>query len=600
MPTDGDAFSQTPPIPRIRLGSGWRYVKGFVLGLRSSALLGPIDVPEGLTPCLASVSRAIQAMTGEPCVNLSAFDVSEQRLHTLAQAVGALQRYAGVYVSTRVYVGQSPDNQTVLGLPTAHPHATQLALNRLIDLVGALSQTGRRASPDMPELRHLVRELASMADPRVNVFMLHQAAEALNIPVFRLSPELDILGSGVRSRWFSSTLTDKTPGIGLLLAQDKQKTAALLRASGLPGGVHRLVKNWEQAREAALHLGFPLVVKPNDRDRGEGVFADMRSMAELEVAFHEASKLSPHVLVEKWAPGFTHRLTVVEGDVVWATRRLAGGVTGDGQKTVSELVEQLQQSADFQRRTVRSAREALSMDDEACSLLARDGRDGAYVPAAGERVRLRRRDNISAGGTNQNLELTGVHPDNLRLAVDAARLLRLDFAGIDLIMEDISRSWLEVGALICEINAKPQLRAGGDTQVYRFILEKLFPNGANVPIQVVVVPDEVAAQPAFAQQESLATPEAIVSASTGLWQAGKRITWPFSDSYQACISVLTRTDCHRARLVLPLSDAVSVGLPTFAVQELRFTAFHPKGPDTLARLREAQWLLAPFFQRKRN
>jgi cyanophycin synthetase len=50
-----------------------------------------------------------------------------------------------------------------------------------------------------------------------------------------------------------------------------------------------------------------------------------------------------------------------------------------------------------------------------------------------------------------------VHPDNLSLAVRATRLLRLDVAGVDLLIPDIGRSWLEGGASICEVNAQPQM-----------------------------------------------------------------------------------------------------------------------------------------------
>jgi cyanophycin synthetase len=77
------------------------------------------------------------------------------------------------------------------------------------------------------------------------------------------------------------------------------------------------------------------------------------------------------------------------------------------------------------------------------------------------------------------------HPDNLALAVRAARVLRLDLAGVDLLIPHISRSWLETGAAICEINAQPQY----NPMIFDTILQRLVPNKGRIPV-VVVLGDE--------------------------------------------------------------------------------------------------------------
>jgi len=50
-----------------------------------------------------------------------------------------------------------------------------------------------------------------------------------------------------------------------------------------------------------------------------------------------------------------------------------------------------------------------------------------------------------------------IHPDNRAMAAAAVAAFDLDIAGIDLRMPDISRSWREVGAGICEVNPQPNL-----------------------------------------------------------------------------------------------------------------------------------------------
>ena len=75
----------------------------------------------------------------------------------------------------------------------------------------------------------------------------------------------------------------------------------------------------------------------------------------------------------------------------------------------------------------------LALDAEADELLAEQGLQVDAVPEAGREVLLRRKANISAGGTHRLVDPSQVHPDNLLLAQRAAALLRLDLAGIDLI-----------------------------------------------------------------------------------------------------------------------------------------------------------------------
>ena len=45
--------------------------------------------------------------------------------------------------------------------------------------------------------------------------------------------------------------------------------------------------------------------------------------------------------VEKHMPGRDYRVTVLQGEVIWAIERVPGGIEGDGQTSVRGLIEQL-------------------------------------------------------------------------------------------------------------------------------------------------------------------------------------------------------------------------------------------------------------------
>jgi cyanophycin synthetase len=168
------------------------------------------------------------------------------------------------------------------------------------------------------------------------------------------------------------------------------------------------------------------------------------------------------VIVEKHFQGRDYRMVVHNGELLWTVERVPAGVTGDGRSTVAKLVDTT--NADPHRGTRRnSLLRPVHLDDEALLLLERQGLSVDAVPEAGRFVRLARIANVSRGGTPVQVN-DEVHPDNRVLAIDAAQALRLDLAGIDLLIPDIATSWHESGAAICEVNAGPQI--GGMTAAH--------------------------------------------------------------------------------------------------------------------------------------
>lgn len=573
----------------------FKYYRGCAFGIRSPSLVGQIAIAEKTLGRLALVCEAAQKITGE---NLDLpTDASElEAAQAIARIVGAIQRHSGIFVSHTFYAKAVSRGIISLGLPAPEPKLVIQVLKEVFSLLDTESSPASLLTSSLTHrFERLVQGLAAKADQRINRFMLRQGADAMKIPVLTLSSGFDILGTGSYSRWFNSTITDKTASISVSLARDKFITASLLRTTGLPGAEHELVTNLEQARAAANRLGFPVVIKPNNLDRGIGVFADLRTSDELDHAFAAAYQQSNKLLVERWVPGYTHRLTVFEGRVVWVSKRIAGGVTGDGRQTVAELVSEYARSNEGQRRALRPGGVLLVLDEEALSLLTRSGLDASHIPPVGQYIRLRRKDNVSAGGTNVHCNIADIHPDNLQLAQDAARLLRLDFAGIDLIISDITRSWQEIGGLICEVNAQPQLRAGGNVSIYQSIFQSMFKNGACISTKVVVVPNDLATRPDFVQKMCSSAPDSVVSSLSGLWQAGKRLTNTFKNSHEAAIAALTRIDCRSAQVILSVSDLVEFGLPTFAVNDLQFAGFENASPTDSQKLLAAEALVAPFF-----
>ena len=309
------------------------------------------------------------------------------------------------------------------------------------------------------------------------------AAHKLNVPVDSVCGSVLQFGYGKNSRWLDSSFTDKTSHLAAAIARKKHLATRVMHDAGLPVAPQAIAQTLDEALSIAERLGYPVVVKPADRDGGLGVAANLTTREEISRAFEDALRCSSTVLVEKHIRGRDYRLTVFNGELVSAIERIPAGVIGDGTHRIDELLESL--NADPRRSDGVHARlKKVALDDEARSLLIKNGMTPASVPAPGEFVPLRRRANVSSGGTPVAV-LDKVHPENRRLAIRAAAALGLDLAGVDFLTSDISQSWMDVGGAICEINAQPQLGSITAPHIYADLLKRLVPHEGRIPIVLV-------------------------------------------------------------------------------------------------------------------
>lgn len=321
---------------------------------------------------------------------------------------------------------------------------------------------------------------------------LVRAAEERGVPWLRLNDRsLVQFGHGRYQQRIQATVTGRTPHIAVELASDKEETNRILGALGLPVPRQVLVSSQTDAIKAARRLGGSVVLKPWNGNHGRGITIDIREDDEIRAAFAAAQEHSRSVIVETFQPGDDHRLLVVDGQLVAATRRTPGHVVGDGRSTIAALVDAVNRDP---RRGVGHEKvlTRIELDREAGLMMAGAGYDGDSVPADGEVVYLRSTANLSTGGTATDVTDL-IHPDNREMAVRAVRAIGLDVGGVDFITPDISESHRAIGGAICEVNAAPGFRMhvapseGTPRDAAGPVIDMLFPPGSpkRVPIAAV-------------------------------------------------------------------------------------------------------------------
>ncbi len=321
---------------------------------------------------------------------------------------------------------------------------------------------------------------------------LVRAAEARGIPWLRLNDQsLVQLGHGKYQQRIQATVSSRTPHIAVELASDKEETNKILASLGLPVPRQELVQSDAQAVRAAKRIGYPVVTKPYNGNHGRGI--SIRLMTDEEVAhgFKVAREHSRSVIVESFLEGDDHRLLVVNGELVAATRRTPGHVVGDGVRNIVQLIEVVNQDP---RRGVGHEKvlTRLELDAQAEKMLERAGLTAESVPEAGRVVYLRSTANLSTGGTATDVTDI-IHPDNRDMAVRAIRAIGLDVGGVDFLSTNIAESYRTIGGGICEVNAAPGFRMhvapseGTARDVAAPVIDMLFPQGtpSRVPIAAI-------------------------------------------------------------------------------------------------------------------
>jgi cyanophycin synthetase len=345
---------------------------------------------------------------------------------------------------------------------------------------------------DWPKARESFIRYAQRRALGPSTASLVKAAEQRSIPFLRLNEQSLIqLGYGKHQQRIQATITGQTSHIAVELASDKEETNKILATLGLPVPRQYLVQSADSAVRAANRIGLPVVTKPYNGNHGRGISIHLTDEAQVRAGFAVAQEHSRSVIVESFITGDDHRLLVVNGELVAATKRTPGHVVGDGSSTITQLVEVVNRDP---RRGIGHEKvlTRLELDAQAEMMMERQKLTSDSVPAAGQIVYLRSTANLSTGGTATDVTDV-IHPDNRAMAERAIRAVGLDVGGVDFISPDITESYKKIGGGICEVNAAPGFRMhvapseGTPRDVAGPVIDMLFPQGmpSRVPIAAV-------------------------------------------------------------------------------------------------------------------
>lgn len=403
--------------------------------------------------------------------------------------------YVGGYLDAAGCV-PDPDPDSGRALVWVGFHDPQLSLAALelgTKWLTALAGVGPDGEDHQAELNRLWAR-CQRRHPDYQARIVMEGAKARDVPYAPAwGPErFWRFGQGERSRvLFESSSTDDS-WIGSWTSQYKSRTKFMLRSLGLPTPAFRLVESEPDLDEAVAAVGFPCVTKPLDRSGGAGVTSGLTDIAAVRDGYAAARACTTGpVMVEAHVEGDDHRLMVIDGRLAVAVRREPPTVTGDGRRTIGELVAAKNVGRDSRSLVHSGYLRPIALDASARVHLAGLGLSPDTVLPPGRTVRVRSNSNLTTGGDAVDVTAQ-VHPDLALLTETIARTLNLSMLGADFLTTDITRSPAECGGQFNEINITPGLEAmtAAGWPADRAGVLALGDTPGRIPLQLIIVADE--------------------------------------------------------------------------------------------------------------
>jgi cyanophycin synthetase len=319
-----------------------------------------------------------------------------------------------------------PDQGVDIYLAYHHAPTSRQALELALKVIAAAAGNPAFSRKDLQAVLQTLWQDCRRHHPDWQARILMQGARSRDIPVLPLvdGSKHWQYGWGKRARIFFETSSN---------------------ADGYLGGVspnrrwrpNRCSPHWASRRRAMSwsprkptwtgrcgRSAGPCVVKPMDMGSGKGVTAGIATGRALLAAFRNARRYTRTALMmEAHCPGTDYRLFMLDGRLIAAVRREPSSVTGDGVRSVRQLIDEL--NAARSGNMLRSRYLVpVEFDGLLSDHLAAHGAHLDTVLPRGRQMTLRSNANRSTGGVSHDvLEL--VHPQVRAMAERLAEVTGL-------------------------------------------------------------------------------------------------------------------------------------------------------------------------------
>lgn len=228
---------------------------------------------------------------------------------------------------------------------------------------------------------------------------------------------------------------------------DKAKLKKKLIAGGVPAPKGGKAVSFAKALTIFNSIRKPVIVKPAAGSRGRHTTTFISTKEQLKQAFKTARQISREVVVEEHLIGSVYRGTVVGGKLRGVLRGDPPRITGDGVKTITELI-------DLKNANRHPRVKPFTVTPLTAPYLSRIGYTLDSVLEKGKTIDLTEKIGVSYGGYSAE-EFPICHPKTKAALEKAGQVVNFPVMGFDFIIQDITKDPDEQFWGIIECNSVP-------------------------------------------------------------------------------------------------------------------------------------------------
>lgn len=240
-------------------------------------------------------------------------------------------------------------------------------------------------------------------------------------------------------------------------SRSKRQAREMFARHDIPHAQGTLFLNPWTAHKFVKEHGFPVCIKPNVSGFSRGSHFPITNYRQLWKAALLVKVWWPTSIIEQYLLGANYRVLATDQDLVSVIRRYPPFVDGDGQHTISELIDaenKIRESMGL-FPTIYPIQKSPAVVD----YLAAQNRTLDSVPAAQERVYTFNRVALAPGGVVEIIDQSTIPAANKELFLKVIRAFDAKLFGIDVIFEEgIEKDFREQGCIFLEVNSRPYTR----------------------------------------------------------------------------------------------------------------------------------------------
>lgn len=282
-------------------------------------------------------------------------------------------------------------------------------------------------------------------------YIVKKSADQLNIPYTILSHNQINIDRHGKNLGFRSYINNINSEEGIKLSNHKYRCSLVLLNNQIPAPKPYLINNLKQHDisniQKNLTISFPVVIKPVSGTGGRDVFVNINNYQRVrQILNYFLKKGILNILIEDYIKGRDYRILCYQNQIIDIVERIPPYIVGHNHLTIKQLVREKN------KEKIRQGLHPIKINHEYLhSLQLNDD----YQPKPGEKIVVNPISNFHNGGFPTRIPISKVHPDNIKMLSRVNGVLNLNLSGIDFLIPDITKSYLNNQGAINEVNKFP-------------------------------------------------------------------------------------------------------------------------------------------------